>query len=88
MKIRRFQVTIQPCRYPSLEGEWRDITVEVVADGRSMTTSHTLRTSSFEDDFGAMMREAERLIRRSVKEAEAIVETTQIREVSTVKNST
>lgn len=87
MKIRQFQVTIKPCRYPSLEGDWRDLSVEVIADGRTMTTSHTIRTSDFEDEFGAMMRESERLIRRAVKEAEAVVETVQIREVSTVKNS-
>lgn len=59
MKIKRFQVTIQPCRYPSLEDDWRDLSIEVIAD--------------FEDAFGGMMREAERLIRRAAREAEAVV---------------
>lgn len=70
MKIKQFRVTIQPCRYATLEGAWRDLSVEVIADGRTMVTSHTIRTSDFEDAFGAMMREAERLIRRAVKDAE------------------
>lgn len=78
MKIKCFQVTIKPCKYPTPEGAWRDLGVEVIADGRVMTTSHTIRTSDFEDDFGAMMREAERLIRRAVRDAETPVETTQI----------
>lgn len=74
MKIRNFQITIQPCRYPAMGDEWRDLTVEVTADGRVMTTSHTLRVSSFEDEFGGMMRAAERLIRHSVKHAEVLRE--------------
>lgn len=72
MKIRRFQITIQPCRWPAIEADYRDLSIEVVADGRMMTISHTIRNSDFEDTFGAMMREAEKAIRSAFKASKNI----------------
>lgn len=86
MKIKCFQVTIKPCQYPAIEADFRDLTVEVIADGRMMTTSHTIRNSDFEDTLGSMMREAERLIRGSVREAEVLREADKSIE-SSVKKS-
>lgn len=70
MKIRTFRVTIQPCKYSSIEADYRDLSIEVIADGRMSTTSHTIRNSDFEDTFGAMMRESEKIIRNAFLSSE------------------